>query len=102
MTKIFPTGGFKWFDHTKFNLDKNYDGTLRGYVIEIELEYYQELHELHNNYPLAPDELDIKKEILAGYQLKIVDDYDISIVNVKQNYFLTPSTKRSRSFITKK
>ena len=67
MTKIFPTGGFKWFDHAKFNLDKNYDGTLRGCVIEIELEYYQELHELHNNYPLAPDKLDIKK---AGYQLK--------------------------------
>ena len=43
-----------------------------------------ELQEFHNDYPLAPDKADIKKEMLAEYQLKIPDLYSISIANVKK------------------
>ena len=26
-----------------------------GYILEIDLEYSKELHDLHNDYPLAPE-----------------------------------------------
>ena len=45
---------------------------------------------MHNDYPLALDKLEIKKEMLSEYQLKIAGDYDISIGNVKKtvpNFF---------------
>ena len=34
-------------------------------VVEVDIEYPKELRQLHNNYPLAPDKIEIKKEILC-------------------------------------
>ena len=82
VSKSLPTGGFKWLDPAKFDLDKYYNNS-RGYVLEVDQEYPKELHELHNDYLLAPDKLDIKREMLSDYQLKIADDY-ISIGNAKK------------------
>ena len=42
-------------------------------VLEIELEYPKELPELHNDYPLARDKIEIKREMLSDYKLKTTD-----------------------------
>ena len=44
----------------------------------VNLEYSKELRELHNDYPLAPDKIDIKNVMLYSYQLKISDFYNMS------------------------
>ena len=59
ISKFLPVGGFTWLDSTKSNLDKNDNEFLRGYVLEIDLEYSKELHEFNSDYPLDPDKLDI-------------------------------------------
>ena len=38
--------------------------------------------ELHNDYPVAPDEIKIKREILSDYQLNFANLYNIPIANV--------------------
>ena len=40
-----------------------------GCVLEVYLEYPQELRELDNNYPLASDKIEIKEDMLSNYQL---------------------------------
>ena len=30
-----------------------------GFILEVDLEFPDELHELHNDYPLAPEKLEI-------------------------------------------
>ena len=45
----------------------------KGCVLEVDLQYPKELRELHNDYPLAPDKVKIKRELLSDYQLKIAD-----------------------------
>ena len=62
----------------------------KGCVLEADLEYYKNLQELHNDYPLTPDKIEIKREMLPEYQLKIVDLCYIPIGNVKKlvpNFF---------------
>ena len=39
---------------------------------------------LYNNYPLAPDKIKTKREMLSEYQLKIADLYNMPISNVKK------------------
>ena len=34
-------------------------------MLEVDLEYPDQLHELHNDYPLTPEELEISNDILS-------------------------------------
>ena len=38
-----------------------------GYVLEVDLEYPQELHEIHNDYPVAPEKNNLSKRWLSDY-----------------------------------
>ena len=40
----------------------------KGYILEVDLEYPEELHETHNAYPLAPDRMVVRKEWMSEYQ----------------------------------
>ena len=51
----------------------------------VDLEYPKELRELDNDYPLAPDKTEIKREMLSEHQLKIVDLSNILIGTVKKS-----------------
>ena len=88
VSKFLPTSGFKWIHPRKFELNKYTSNSLKGCVHEIELEYLEELQELHNEYTLTSDKIEIKREMLSNYQLKIADSYNIG--NVKKlvsNFF---------------
>ena len=41
--------------------------SLIGYFLEVELEYLDELHKLHNDYPLAPEKLAVSSDMLSKY-----------------------------------
>ena len=54
-----------------------------GYLLEVDLEYPEELHELHNDYALAPEKLVVSSGMLSNYCKKIDDKYDIKVGDVK-------------------
>ena len=43
-----------------------------GYILNIDLEYPDELHVLHNDYPLAPEKLAIPYDMLSDYCKKLL------------------------------
>ena len=51
---------------------------LTGYVPEVDLEYPQKLHNIHNYYPFAPEKINIPKEWLSDYCLKIANAHNIT------------------------
>ena len=90
MSKFLPISGFKWIDCKAFDSIKYTSDSSKGCVLEVDLEYLKELCELHSDYLLAPDKIEIKKEILSNYQLKIADFCNIPIDTVKKlvpNFF---------------
>lgn len=62
LASFLPTGGFQWlaereidtFDVTKIPPDRN-----TGFLLEVDLEYEDFLHDEHNDYPLPPESLTI-------------------------------------------
>ena len=57
MSKFLPTSGFKWIDSKEFDLNKYTSNSSKGKVLEGGFDYPKELRELHNDYPLAPDQI---------------------------------------------
>ena len=45
------------------------------YFLEVDLKYPDELHELDNNYPLAPEKLAVSSDMLSKYCQKNADKY---------------------------
>ena len=94
MSKFLATSRFKWIDPREFNLNKYNRNSSKVCVFlniqNVDIEYAKELRELHNNNPLAPRKIEIKKEIMSNYQIKVVDFYNIPIGNVEKlvhNFF---------------
>ena len=85
MSKFIPKIGFKWIDPKEFDLNKYSSNSSKGWVLEVDLEYPKELPELYNDYPLALDKIEIKREMFSEYQLKIADLCSIPIGNVKKS-----------------
>ena len=56
MRKPLPTGEFKWMNENELDSWKNMPGGY-GCILEVDLEYPHRLHDLHNEYPLAPENL---------------------------------------------
>ena len=56
MSKRLPTGGFKWMTKQDLENWKNH-----ACILDVDLEYPKGLHDLHNDYPLAPERLLINK-----------------------------------------
>ena len=65
MSKKLPIKGFKWLDDIEriddeFIKEYNEIGE-KGYVIEADVDYPQELHDLHSDMPLLPERMVINK-----------------------------------------
>ena len=56
MSKPLPTHGFKWME-----VDELETWELHPCILEVDLEYPKNLHDLHNDYPLAPEQIMVNK-----------------------------------------
>ena len=81
MSQYLPTGNFKWMtdkEINKIDLGKYKADGKKGLILQVDLEYPQELHDIHNDYPVAPEKVKVSNNMLSAYCKKIVEKYNIS------------------------
>ena len=49
MSQLLPTGGFEWVDPSQLTPDKIDSYVNEGYLLEVNIRYPKELHDLHND-----------------------------------------------------
>ena len=81
MSQYLPTGGFRWMTEKQINninLAKYTENTQKGLILEVDLEYPQKLHNIHNDYPLGPEKVKVTKNMLSDYCKNIAKKYNIT------------------------
>ena len=85
MSEYLPYEGFEWLKNVdEFDVMSISEKSLIGYLFEVDLEYPDELHQLHNDYPLAPEKLPASSDMLSKNCKKIPDKYEIRVGDVKK------------------
>ena len=90
MCKPLPAGNFEWMSEEKLKKWKNH-----SCILEVDLEYPEDLHDIHNDYPLAPERLKIggieklipnlrnkKKYIIHHESLKLYESLGLKIKKI--------------------
>ena len=81
MSQPLPTSGFKFLSQEEIDdlrvMDVPDDGPT-GYILEVDLCYPHELHDLHNDYPLAPEKITVTKHMLSPYAKSFPTEHILS------------------------
>ena len=79
MSMKLPTCGFKWMNDKKLLVWRKIPC-----ILEVDLEYPKGLHDLHNDYPLAPEQIEVNKVKKLIPNLRNKEKYVIHYKNLKQ------------------
>ena len=76
MAQHLPMRDFKWspIKDEEFYMQVAKDAKM-GYVLEVDLEYPAFLHNLHNDYPLAPEAIEVPESWLSPWQKEVCPNY---------------------------
>ena len=99
MSQYLPYANFKWvkkIDKIEQKLIQIKKDSSTGYILEVDLEYIQELHDTHNDYRLAPEKINISKEWLSDYSLEIANAHNITTGTVKK---LVPNLMNKNNYV---
>ena len=85
MSNYLPYGRFEWLKNADgFDSTSVSEKSPIWYILEVDLEYPDELHALQNDYPLTPEKLAISYDMLSDYCKNIADEYEIKVGDEKK------------------
>ena len=97
MSEYLPYERFKWLKNIdEFNVMSINEKSPIGHFLEVDLEYSDRLHKLHNDYPLGPEKLAVSSDMLSKHGKKIADKYEIRVADVKK---LTPNLGNKSNYV---
>ena len=96
MSQYLPTGGFKWLTEEDVDLSKFDDESEKGLILEVDLEYPEELHNLHNDYPLAAEKIKVTEDMLSPYCREIAEKFKVKVGLVEK---LVPTLSKKERYV---
>lgn len=102
MCESLPMTDFKWLqpcpDYTREIILDHPDDDETGFILQVDLEYPANLHDIHNCYPLAPEKRIIRTAELSPFSKQQLQELDLKekdsfpklvpTLNTKENYVL--------------
>ena len=77
MSQPLPIGDFEWkTEFEGFDMNEIADDAEIGCILEVDLKYPEELHDLHNDYRVAPEKIEITPEMLSPYCQQLTTDLE--------------------------
>ena len=84
MSEPLPTGSFEWMtEEESVNWKSICNEKGKGCILEVDLEYPEDLHDEHNEYPLAPERLRVNKVDKLIPNLRNKEKYVVHYENLK-------------------
>jgi hypothetical protein len=80
MSQGLPVDEFRRLEKEEckhLNTNSVSDDSEEGFILEVDLDYPPELHDLHNEYPLAPEKMKVAENMLSSYAKKLLEDIDL-------------------------
>ena len=97
MMQLLPTEILDWVNPKGFNLDSYSNNCPISCLLEVDLDYLDELYDLQKDYPLACKNAEVTKVMMSKYQLQIKKDI-FSLGKNKKLHFDLPF-KRKHKFL---
>lgn len=96
MCEHLPTGGFEWVSVDGFDLQQMNANESVGYFIECDFHFPEELHDLHSDLPMAPENIVIGNEMLSPWQEATKKRLDLADCKVPK---LTPNLNAKTKYV---
>ena len=80
MRQYLPQSKFRWLsqdDISNFDVENIDDTADTGNICEVDLEYPHQLHNLHSDYPVAPEPMVITSDMLSPYSRQLLNDLQL-------------------------
>ncbi|XP_051176794.1 uncharacterized protein LOC127291636 [Leptopilina boulardi] len=69
MVQSLPYGGFEWVENVNNSFDFNVpDDAPFGYILEVDLDYPNELHEKHSDFPFCPERMLMDVKLVTKWE----------------------------------
>ena len=98
MSEKLPTGNFRWLSQQElqaFNIVEMDPNGETCYILEVDLKYPKELHDIHNDYPLAVECKYIKKDI-SPYNKQFLEDHNETFKSTRK---LCPDLRDKKKYV---
>jgi hypothetical protein len=98
MVQPLPKGNFQWSTERDVNklIERYADSEDRGCFVKCDLDYPAHLHDLHNDYPLAPERKLVTEDMLSDYALNMKEALEIGRDTCEK---LVPNLQSKRQYV---
>jgi hypothetical protein len=99
MSQALPTHEFRWLSRPEidsFDVHQIGENTEQGFILSVDMEYPDHLHDAHSDYPLAPESFKIESDMLSRYQQKLQRDLNLGENSIKK---LVPNLYNKKDYV---
>ena len=102
MSQYLPTGNYRWLSDGEvavFQLDAWAENGAKGCLLEVDLDFPDELHDLLVDYPPAPEKKPISYEMLSEKQRELLSSFTENAESWQSVSKLVPSLESKQKYV---